>query len=130
MGERLKELRKLFGLTQEEFAKRIGIKRNTIATYEIGRNTPIDAVIFSICREFNVNEDWLRAGEGEMLIKIPEEDETAALVSELLEDDGDNAFYGLIKDVMKAYDKLSPNSKKVIEELCTTVYENKKRRGD
>lgn len=56
MGERIKKLRKELGLTQKEFGERIGIKANTVATYEIGRNNPIDAVISLICREFNVSE--------------------------------------------------------------------------
>ena len=71
MNERLKKLRKALDLTQQEFADRIGVKRNTIATYEIGRNTPLDAVIASICREFNVSETWLRTGEGEMFLPSP-----------------------------------------------------------
>lgn len=66
MEERIKELRKALGLTQQEFSGRIGVKRNTIAQYESGRNAPIDAVITLICREFNVSETWLRTGEGEM----------------------------------------------------------------
>lgn len=66
MEERIKELRKALGLTQQEFSGRIGVKRNTIAQYESGRNAPIDAVITLICREFNVSEEWLRTGEGEM----------------------------------------------------------------
>lgn len=66
MDERIKELRKVLGLTQQEFSDKIGVKRNTIAQYESGRNSPIDAVISLICREFNVNEEWLRTGEGEM----------------------------------------------------------------
>jgi len=66
MDERIKELRKALGLTQQEFSDKIGVKRNTIAQYESGRNSPIDAVISLICREFNVNEEWLRTGEGEM----------------------------------------------------------------
>lgn len=70
MNERLKKLRKTLDLTQQEFADRIGIKRNSLANYETGRNTPIDAIIVSICREFNVNENWLRTGEGEMFIKL------------------------------------------------------------
>lgn len=69
MNERIKELRKSLGLTQEKFSNRIGIKRNTLANYEIGRNDPIDGIVFSICREFNVNEEWLRTGEGEMFEK-------------------------------------------------------------
>ncbi|WP_148355462.1 helix-turn-helix domain-containing protein, partial [Anaerotruncus colihominis] len=56
MYKRIKELRKALHFTQQEFADRIGIKRNTIANYETGRNDPIDAVISLICKEFNVNE--------------------------------------------------------------------------
>lgn len=66
MEERLKELRKTLNLTQQEFADKIGVKRNTIAQYESGRNAPIDAVITLICRTYSVNETWLRTGEGEM----------------------------------------------------------------
>lgn len=64
-AERIKEVRKGANLTQREFAERIGAKQNTVAQYEIGRNVPIDPVINSICREFGVNEIWLRTGEGE-----------------------------------------------------------------
>lgn len=71
MEERIKQLRKHLDLTQQEFADRIGIKRNTIANYESGRNEPIDSVISLICREFNVNEPWLRKGEGEMFAPAP-----------------------------------------------------------
>ena len=66
MKDRIKELRKSLGLTQQEFGDRLGVKRNTIASYETGVNTPIDSIFISICREFSVNETWLRTGEGEM----------------------------------------------------------------
>jgi transcriptional regulator with XRE-family HTH domain len=66
MKDRLKELRKSLGLTQQEFADRIGLKRNTLAGYEIGKSIPIDAIIISICREYGVSEERLRNGEGEM----------------------------------------------------------------
>lgn len=66
MGDRLKALRKALNMTQQEFADRLNIKRNTLANYETGRNEPIDAVYSLICREFNVDEHWLRTGEGEM----------------------------------------------------------------
>lgn len=69
MNERLKRLRKALDLTQQEFADRIGSKRNTIAKYETDTNVPSAAVISLICREFNVNEDWLRNGTGEMFIE-------------------------------------------------------------
>lgn len=82
MNERIKKIRKTLGLTQQEFADVIGIKRNTFSQYEIGRNEPIDAVITLICREFDVNENWLRTGEGEMFIeKSKDEQITEMLVN-------------------------------------------------
>ena len=69
MDKRLKELRKQLGLTQQEFAERLGIKRNAVTNYEVGRNEPADMVISLICREFNVSERWLRTGDGEPFIK-------------------------------------------------------------
>lgn len=71
MGERIKELRKFLHLTQKEFGERIGVKGNTIAQYESGRNNPVDSALALICREFNVNENWLRTGEGEMFNPEP-----------------------------------------------------------
>ena len=85
MNERIKELRKVLKLTQQEFAESIKVKRNTVATYEMGRSIPSDSVIALICKTFNVNEEWLRSGAGDMFLELPEEDEEAAYVSELLE---------------------------------------------
>ena len=68
MKERIKKIRKELDLTQQAFADKIGMKQNTIAQYEMGRTKPSDAIIFSICREFGVNEEWLRTGEGEMFV--------------------------------------------------------------
>jgi transcriptional regulator with XRE-family HTH domain len=65
MQDRIKEVRKHYKLTQTEFGERIGVKGNTVTGYETGLRTPSDAVIVSICREFNCNEIWLRTGEGD-----------------------------------------------------------------
>lgn len=78
MHERIRKLRRILDLTQEKFAERIGIKRNTVATYESGRNEPVDSVVALICREFHVNEEWLRNGTGEMFAQ-DSEDEMQAL---------------------------------------------------
>lgn len=76
MNERIKKLRKHLDLTQKEFGERLGIKGTTIANYELGRNEPIDAVISLICREFNVDEEWLRNGTGDnMFIEMDAEDQ-------------------------------------------------------
>ncbi len=66
MNNRIKAIRKSLKFTQKDFAEKLGVKRNTVAQWEIGVNGLSDQVIKSICREFNVNETWLRYGEGEM----------------------------------------------------------------
>lgn len=71
MNERLKKLRKSLELTQQKFADKLGVKRNTVGQWECGINALTDHVIFSICREFNVNEEWLRNGTGEMFKATP-----------------------------------------------------------
>lgn len=66
MNKRIKEIRKIMGLTQVDFGNRIGVKGNTVTNYENGLRCPSDAVILSICREFRVDETWLRTGKGKM----------------------------------------------------------------
>lgn len=90
MKDRIKKIRKELDLTQQEFADRIGVKRGGIANYEIGRNEPTDSVISLICREFNVNEDWLRTGQGEMFIEQSRNDQMAKLTKQLLNEEEDS----------------------------------------
>lgn len=66
MKNRIKELRKVLNLNQTEFGTRIGLKQSAVTAYETGVRNPLDTVITSICREFNVSEEWLRTGSGEM----------------------------------------------------------------
>jgi len=84
---RIKDLREALGLTQEMFSKKIGLARNTIANYECGRREPTNQVITSICREYSVNETWLRTGKGEMFIeKTPNQAITDFLEDVILDD--------------------------------------------
>lgn len=57
MKDRIREIRKNNKMNQAEFGARLGVKGNTIGNYELGLRNPSDAVIFSICREFNINEE-------------------------------------------------------------------------
>lgn len=77
MKDRIKKIRKELDLTQQEFAKRIGTTANVLTNYETGRRNPSSSVINNICKTFNVNEIWLRTGEGgpeNMFTKIDPED--------------------------------------------------------
>lgn len=90
-NERIKEIRKYFGVTQQEFAERIKVKRNTVATYEMGRSIPSDAAIALICKEYGIREIWLRTGAGEMLEHDPKETEISNLLADIQKSD-DNDF--------------------------------------
>ena len=73
MNERFKEVRKTLGLTQSEFGKSLGISNTAISKIEKGENNVSESNIISICREFGVNEEWLRTGVGgedNMFIKL------------------------------------------------------------
>lgn len=75
MERRIKEIRKSRGDTsQEVFGKRIGLTGATISRLESGDRQPTEAIILSICREFHINEHWLRTGEGEMRLEESLED--------------------------------------------------------
>ena len=65
MNTRIKAIRKKYGLNQEQFGARIGIKQQTVTAYECGNRVPMDSTILAICKEFGVNENWLRTGEGD-----------------------------------------------------------------
>jgi len=102
MNERLKKLRKTLDLTQQKFGERIGVKGNTIAQYELGRNEPIDAVINLICREFNVNEEWLRSGTGDMFLPVDRNADIAKLTKMLLDEESDsfkNRFISMLANL-------------------------------
>lgn len=91
MKDRIKRIRKENKMTQVEFGEKIGVKGNTITNYETGLRNPTDAVILSICREFNVNEEWLRTGNGEMFIPRGKEEELAEFFADL-QRTGDESF--------------------------------------
>lgn len=113
MNERIKELRKALKLTQQEFADRLNIKRGAIANYEVGRNEPIDAVISLICKEFNVNEEWLRDGTGEMF-RSEEENSIVAKATMLL-GEKDPLFEAFID----TYSKLTPKNRELLYHFMT-----------
>lgn len=86
MQERIKKLRKAVGLTQQAFADRLGLKQNTVASYEMGRSGLSDVTITAIVREFNANETWLRTGEGEMFLPKSMDDSLSDFFGQVLAD--------------------------------------------
>ena len=119
MKDRIRKIRKDFGLTQKEFADRLGIKQNTVATYEIGKTNVGEAVITSICREFNVNEEWLRYGTGEMYRK--KDAAFSELIAEI--DYSDDEF---LKNIIIAYMGLDEDSKQALRKIAKSMAEKYK----
>lgn len=118
MNERLKQLRKALGLTQQEFADKIGSKRNTIAKYETNTNVPSTAVLSLICRVFNVNEKWIKSGEGEMFLPITRDDEIAKLSTDLFKEEDDSFKTRLILTLSKLDESEWAVLEKIAKELA------------
>ena len=115
MNERIKALRKRLGLTQQAFADRLKIARGNIGAYEVGKNAPSDAVISLICKEFNVNEIWLRTGEGgddNMFTKVNEEDRFSINLGKLSRTENQMA-----RNMLNAIAEADPEKLKHIEEF-------------
>ena len=106
INQRIKKLRKVLDLTQQAFADRLGISRGNIATYETREGSPGNSVIALICREFGVNEAWLRTGKGEMFTKAPN-----TALEELAVDFYLDPFDEALVD---EYLHLTPNNRKAI----------------
>ena len=108
VGKRIKAIRKDQGLTQTEFGSQIGVKGNTVTGYENGTRCPSDAVINSICLIVNVDQTWLRTGEGTMYLSTPNtENSLQRLFSDLgcnnLEIKFLDAYFGLTRKERKAF---------------------------
>ncbi len=123
-GERVKKVRKSKEMTMEKFGERLGVTRTAISNIEKGYRGLTEQMLKAICREFNVNEEWLRTGDGDMPQKLSEEEEIADLVSGVLENGKNNEFYGIILEIIRTYNELSPGSQEVIKNFSKKLGEN------
>lgn len=105
MNERIKTIREDRKLSQSEFADMLDLKRNSISLIELGKRNPSDRTINDICKEFSVNEHWLRTGEGEPYIKCSE-DELAELVGRLYKDKG-SMRYKMSLELCRSMEKMT-----------------------
>ena len=101
MNERIKQIRELAKLTQTAFGEKIGISQNYVWMIETGQRVPSDRTIRDICREFQVNETWLRTGYGEPRVSQYREQEMAALFKELMADRPESFRRALISALLR-----------------------------
>lgn len=122
MNERIALVRKSLGLTQEKFAEQVGLSRNFMWMIESGTRVPSDRTISDICREFNVNETWLRTGEGEMFNQITRSEKIAAFIGDITENEGDDFKRRFVEMLAE----LEPEDWKLLERMAEKL---KKKRG-
>lgn len=112
MHDRILRVRKAKELSQKKFAERLGVTGNFVWMLENGERTPSDRMIADICREFGVNETWLRTGEGDMYIKVPEDVRLSNAMEQIKKSDDD-----FIKGFIKKYWELTDEEKAVIRKM-------------
>lgn len=122
IGTRIALVIKTLGLKQVEFARAIKVDQSFISQVTAGKRNPSDRTIFDICREFGVREEWLRTGEGDMLLPVSEDDELVQALAYLQVNENDP-----MRDLLVAYWKLPENEKAVIWKLITAVSEKKQK---
>lgn len=116
MQERIKELRKRLGLSQEAFGAALGVTKAAICTIEAGRRGLTNQMITAICREYNVSEEWLKTGNGEMFNELTRQEYAARLVGKAFATNDEfiiNAFIALAE--------LPPEDIKVIKKFIESI---------
>ncbi len=126
MKDRIKMVRKAVGLTQQAFADKLGIKQNTVALYEMGRSGVSDGIITSICREFNVNETWLRTGEGEMFRKRTDNEILTEFAADLVFEADDSFKKAIVTTFAKMDDDTWDHFEKWARKFLEQFHEIKK----
>lgn len=116
MHDRVKELRRALGLTQSEFADKIGITGTAVSLYESGKRGVSETLVKSICREFGVSYLWLTTGEGEMFEPKSEEQEIYELVDRILS--GENAH---VRAIFRGLSKLDAEDWSALEAMIDKI---------
>lgn len=118
MQERIKELRKRLDLSQEAFGAALGVTKAAICTIEAGRRGLTNQMFTAICREYNVNEEWLKTGNGNMFNDLTREEQAARIVGNAISSDNDFVIKTFI-----ALGQLTPNEWQVVEKLVKSISE-------
>ena len=130
MNERIKNIRKSLKLNQTEFGLRIGVKQTTVASWELGNREPQDVVIKAICDTYNVNEHWLRTGEGEMFVEISHKEKTVRFMADVAKLNGLDPEEGLVARIIDFLSDMSVEEWKTIADLAERWYQVEKTARD
>lgn len=116
MNNRVKEVRKALNLSMETFGSRIGVTRSAISRIESGVVNVTNQTVTSICREFSVNDEWLRTGNGAMFLEMTRAEQAAKIVGNALNTDDD-----FILNTFIALGQLTPAEWEVIKKFVDKI---------
>lgn len=119
--ERIKEIRKIAGKTQGEFAEILTLSKSMISQVETGAAILSDRSIRDICRIFHVNEAWLRSGEGDMYIPETKNQQIASFMNSVMEEVDES----IRKKLILALSRLDDSDWAVLEKIATEMVKEK-----
>lgn len=114
MNTRIEQIIAALNIKKVDFANRLGVSQPFVSELCSGRKAPSDRTISDICREFNVNETWLRTGEGEMFNQITQSEKIAAFLGDITENDGDDFKRRFVEMLAE----LEPEDWKLLERMA------------
>lgn len=120
-GKRVFDLRKQLDLTLEKFGEPLGVTKTAISRIEKEERTITDQMAKAICREYGVNEEWLRTGEGEMFVSLNRTQQIAQLTADLFKGEKDS----FKERFLFALSKLDENDWKVLERIANDLIKKK-----
>lgn len=121
MNERIKQLRKSLGMTLEQFGHCFGVQKSAISKIERGENNLTDQMFKSICREFDVNEEWLRNGTGEMFVEKTRDEQIASFIGSI-QSIGDDSFK---KRLISMLSEMSESEWELLEKMVIRLAKEK-----
>lgn len=124
IGERIKEIRKQKGYTQQKFADALGLKQNTVATYEMNKTVPSERTMADICREFGVDRIWLETGVGEPFRPVDRNEEIAAILGSAIASNA-TARDRLIRAFSQLPDEMFEQAEIILEQIVSNLQKEK-----
>lgn len=121
ISARIAAVIKASGLTKTAFAERLNVSQSFVSRLAVGASVPSDRTIADICREFNVNEHWLRTGEGEMFSTLSREEEITKFAMEIIRDP-DSEFQ---RQLLTTMARLEPAQWKLMEQMLDQLLQQR-----
>lgn len=114
MNTRIEQIIVALNIKKVDFANRLGVSQPFVSELCSGRKAPSDRTIFDICREFNVNETWLRTGEGEMFNQITQSEKLATFLADITANEEDS----FKRQFVEVLAELEPEDWKFLERMA------------